>query len=208
MVLRSAACCGKWSQWMAVSVSASPCQTLRAPARTDSGAHDAAATALRRSHGCTGALRSDAKYQRYAAALERVVAGFDPAAEWPDTIAARGRLAKLLVAHPQYPVVPHAARVARALAECLLAGLPAGVHVKALEIYALIFERISVRARPPARARPIPHVPLTSLDSPACSHASHGPPRRPSARARTAAVRPAEHAGAVRRWPFPALSAR
>lgn len=89
--------------------------------------------------------RTDARYQRFVATTDKLLASFDQVAEWPDYIAFLGRLAKLLQAHPQFPVVPGTVTVARCLAQCLLPGLPAGVHLKALEVYALIFERISVR---------------------------------------------------------------
>ena len=52
---------------------------------------------------------------------------------------------QVLQAHPQYPTVPHAPVMARCLAQCLLPGLPSGLHIKALEVYTLVFERISVR---------------------------------------------------------------
>lgn len=51
-----------------------------------------------------------------------------------------------LQAHPaNLPNIPFKHVIAKRLAQCLNPSLPSGVHQKALEIYAYIFELIGVR---------------------------------------------------------------
>jgi hypothetical protein len=54
--------------------------------------------------------------------------------------------AQVLGAHPHLPYVPHSAALARALAQCCLPARPAGLHLRALDVYGLVFARLAVRA--------------------------------------------------------------
>jgi len=47
-----------------------------------------------------------------------------------------------LLAYTQYPVIPHKYQVNRRLSQCLHHKLPHGVHLKALDVYCAIFDRI------------------------------------------------------------------
>ncbi|BFZ58355.1 hypothetical protein PYCC9005_005417 [Savitreella phatthalungensis] len=82
---------------------------------------------------------SDSDWRRYAAALEKVLALWEAVETWPDNISFLGKLHKCVAAHPTINTLPHASTVAGCLSLCLLPDLPAGVHAKALELYAYIF---------------------------------------------------------------------
>lgn len=112
----------------------------------------------------TDILRRDPQYLKYTAAIERVLSSFDGVSEWPDITAFLLRFQKVrarrmtgiagvltneaqaLSAGAAYPVIPFKVIAAKRLAQCLNPALPAGVHLKALEVYTQIFERIGVRA--------------------------------------------------------------
>ncbi len=49
---------------------------------------------------------------------------------------------QVLLAYVQYPVVPHHLTVCKRLTQCLHSNLPSGVHIKTLDVYTAIFERI------------------------------------------------------------------
>ena len=50
--------------------------------------------------------------------------------------------AQVLLAYMQYPVVPHQLTVCKRLTQCLHPNLPSGVHIKTLDVYRAIFDRI------------------------------------------------------------------
>lgn len=50
-----------------------------------------------------------------------------------------------LLAYKQYPVVPHQLMVSKRLSQCLHPNLPGGVHLKALDVYKAIFDRIGTK---------------------------------------------------------------
>lgn len=52
---------------------------------------------------------------------------------------------QVLLAYTQYPVVPHQLTVCKRLSQCLHPHLPGGVHLKALDVYRAIFNRIGVK---------------------------------------------------------------
>ncbi|KAI9786776.1 MAG: hypothetical protein M1816_007783 [Peltula sp. TS41687] len=89
-------------------------------------------------------LRKDKSYRRYASGIDRALSLFDTALqEWADYISFLGRLLKALQAHPRnVPTIPFKCVIAKRLAQCLNPSLPSGVHQKALEIYAYVFELI------------------------------------------------------------------
>ncbi|SPQ96749.1 unnamed protein product (mitochondrion) [Plasmodiophora brassicae] len=67
---------------------------------------------------------------------------FEKAREWPDLIKCLGRVNKVLAKYSNVELVPMALTVAKRLAQCLNPVLPGGVHLKTLETYKAILERI------------------------------------------------------------------
>ncbi len=49
---------------------------------------------------------------------------------------------QVLLAYMQYPVVPHHLTVCKRLTQCFHPNLPSGVHIKTLDVYRAIFDRI------------------------------------------------------------------
>lgn len=97
-------------------------------------------------HVNTDDSKRDKSYRRYASGIERTLALIDSAPlEWPDYISFLGRLLKAIQAHSS-PIdsLPHKSAVAHRLSQCLTPALPSGVHQKALEVYACIFELIGI----------------------------------------------------------------
>lgn len=88
--------------------------------------------------------KSDPKYKKYAAQVSKALASFDAVNEWADFISFLGRLSKTLASSP-LPCIPDKLVISKRLAQCLNPALPAGVHQKALEVYGIIFHKISVR---------------------------------------------------------------
>ena len=54
-------------------------------------------------------------------------------------------LPQTLLAYKQYPAVPHQLLVSKRLSQCLHPNLPGGVHLKALDVYRAIFDRIGTK---------------------------------------------------------------
>ena len=52
---------------------------------------------------------------------------------------------QVLLAYTQYPVVPLQLTICKRLTQCLHPNLPSGVHLKTLDVYATIFDRIGPR---------------------------------------------------------------
>lgn len=48
----------------------------------------------------------------------------------------------MLLSYPQFSVTPHKLSVYKRLSQCLLPGLPGGIHAKVLEVYITTFKRI------------------------------------------------------------------
>ncbi|PHJ16807.1 n-terminal domain-containing protein, partial [Cystoisospora suis] len=97
--------------------------------------------------------------RRYEGEVLTVLHTFDRAKEWADLNNCLQKLLRVfshpaaavsssyapfstLGTPPFFPFVPHKAVVAKRLAQCLNPLLPSGVHTRALETYAAIFERI------------------------------------------------------------------
>ncbi|KAB7501828.1 Protein dopey-1, partial [Armadillidium nasatum] len=85
-------------------------------------------------------LLDDPKYRSYISQIEKCLKNFENTAEWADLISTLGKLNKVLLSHMKYPVVPRRIIIAKRLAQCLHPALPSGVHLKALEIYDVIFK--------------------------------------------------------------------
>ena len=52
---------------------------------------------------------------------------------------------QVLLSYPQFSVTPHKLSVYKRLSQCLLPGLPGGVHTKVLEVYITTFKRIGFK---------------------------------------------------------------
>ncbi|CAD5112610.1 DgyrCDS1823 [Dimorphilus gyrociliatus] len=84
-------------------------------------------------------LLSDSKYRAYVAQVEKVLKGFESTNDWPDMISALGKLNKVLQNNVRYPIVPKRVTIGKRLAQCLHPALPAGVHLRCLETYDIMF---------------------------------------------------------------------
>eukprot|EP01134_Creolimax_fragrantissima_P003076 CFRG3076T1 len=83
------------------------------------------------------------KYKHFETSVGKCLKASEQAREWADLISFLGRLNKVLQVAPEhYTFVPHKHMVSRRLAQCLNASLPAGVHLKAIEVYQIIFKRL------------------------------------------------------------------
>ncbi|KAF4556218.1 Dopey-like protein [Elsinoe fawcettii] len=95
---------------------------------------------LRAGRKIEDALKSDKSTRRYATGIEKALASFDPLQqEWADCIAFLGRLLRAIQSVKETDIIPHSALVSLRLAQCLNPSLPSGVHQKALDVYACIF---------------------------------------------------------------------
>ncbi|WWC97086.1 hypothetical protein V866_003964 [Kwoniella sp. B9012] len=93
----------------------------------------------------TSLLASDAKYKKYAQLVDKSLQAFESVNEWADFISFLSRLLKTLQSpSPPYPEIPRKLIVSKRLAQCLNPALPAGVHQRALDVYAYIFSIIGV----------------------------------------------------------------
>ncbi|WWC60178.1 uncharacterized protein I303_102743 [Kwoniella dejecticola CBS 10117] len=93
----------------------------------------------------TSLLASDARYKKFAQSLDKSLQTFESVNEWADFISFLSRLLKTLQApSPSYPEIPRKLVVSKRLAQCLNPALPAGVHQRALDVYAYIFNIIGI----------------------------------------------------------------
>lgn len=88
------------------------------------------------------ALQNNPAFRKQQANVERTLARFESVNEWADFIAFLARLLKVIQADRQFNAIPHKLTVAKRLSQCLNPALPSGVHTRAIEVYALIFETI------------------------------------------------------------------
>ncbi|CAM1295861.1 DOPEY1 (predicted) [Pycnogonum litorale] len=87
-------------------------------------------------------LLGDAKYRSYVSAIDKALKSFEYTTEWADLISALGKLNKVLSSHMRYPVIPRRITISKRLGQCMHHALPAGVHLKAIETYDIIFKCI------------------------------------------------------------------
>ncbi|XP_013389897.1 LOW QUALITY PROTEIN: protein dopey-1-like [Lingula anatina] len=87
-------------------------------------------------------LLQDSKYRSYIQSVEKALKSFENTSEWADLISALGKLNKVLQSHKKYDVIPKKVTIGKRLAQCLHPALPAGVHLKAMETYDIIFNTI------------------------------------------------------------------
>uniref|UniRef100_A0A8D9B3L0 Protein dopey-1 homolog n=1 Tax=Cacopsylla melanoneura TaxID=428564 RepID=A0A8D9B3L0_9HEMI len=91
-------------------------------------------------------LLKDSKYRVFASNIDKALKSFEYSSEWPDLISALGKLNKVLGGNSgKYSVIPRRHKIAKRLAQCLHPHLPSGVHLKALEIYDIIFRCMGPR---------------------------------------------------------------
>ncbi|SCU87066.1 LAFA_0E04500g1_1 [Lachancea sp. 'fantastica'] len=91
----------------------------------------------------------DAKQKKFHTSIERALQHFDSVTEWADYIASLGKLLKALQSWaPQFQnvryYVPFPYQVSRRLASSLSPNLPSGVHLKTIEVYSIIFDKIGI----------------------------------------------------------------
>ncbi|KKA28636.1 hypothetical protein TD95_001870 [Thielaviopsis punctulata] len=88
--------------------------------------------------------KHDKAFRRYLAVVDKALALFETSLEeWADYISFLNRLLKALqTRQPNMTVLPSKTVVAKRLAQCLNPQLPSGVHQKALEVYAYVFDMI------------------------------------------------------------------
>jgi hypothetical protein len=87
-------------------------------------------------------LNNDSKYKAYSSSIEKALKNFESSTEWADLIASLGKLKKVLLACPKYQFIPKRVSICKRLAQCLHPALPSGVHLKALEVYTVLFQNI------------------------------------------------------------------
>ncbi|AGO13687.1 AaceriAGL187Wp [[Ashbya] aceris (nom. inval.)] len=95
--------------------------------------------------------RLDSKQSKYHQNVQKALQHFDAVTEWADYIASLGKLLKALQSWtPQFQnvkyYVPFPYQVSRRLASSLSPNLPSGVHLKTLDVYIFIFEKIGMEA--------------------------------------------------------------
>ncbi|AAS54304.2 AGL187Wp [Eremothecium gossypii ATCC 10895] len=95
--------------------------------------------------------RLDSKQSKYHQNVQKALQHFDAVTEWADYISSLGKLLKALQSWtPQFQnvkyYVPFPYQVSRRLASSLSPDLPSGVHLKTLDVYIFIFEKIGMEA--------------------------------------------------------------
>ncbi|XP_065193461.1 protein dopey-1 homolog isoform X2 [Sycon ciliatum] len=84
----------------------------------------------------------DPKFRQFVTSIDKALRSFESTSEWADLISALGKLAKALQSHTQFPIIPKKYTIGKRLSQCTHPALPSGCHLKALEVYHLIFQRI------------------------------------------------------------------
>ena len=90
----------------------------------------------------TPAALQAVKYRALRADLAAVLARFEKANDWADYASQLGEVRRCLQRHAQHSFVPEKHVLAKWLAHCLYAGFPTGLHLKALDVYEMVFKRI------------------------------------------------------------------
>ncbi|CAF1040873.1 unnamed protein product [Didymodactylos carnosus] len=91
------------------------------------------------------ALLNDARYKNFISTLEKVLKQFEYSSEWADLITNLVKVKKTIENYPKFQSIPKRITLSKRLAQCLHPALPSGVHLKALEVYASIFQMIGKR---------------------------------------------------------------
>jgi len=82
------------------------------------------------------------KLKHFNEELIAALVAFEKVQEWPDLIKCLGRVNKVLQRFSAVDAIPSLNLLAKRLAQCLNPGLPAGVHLKSLEVYSYILGRM------------------------------------------------------------------
>ncbi len=82
------------------------------------------------------------KYKNFAEEVTGVLESFESAKEWPDLIKCLQKLQKVFMKHNNIPIIPCKEFLSKRLAQCLNTALPSGVHLKTLDIYDSILQKI------------------------------------------------------------------
>ena len=101
-------------------------------------------------------------HKQYRYELKQALDGFQKTKEWADLIQNLSRLHKVFIKfkhiHDEFNeavnsspsvdayrhrILPHTVQVCKVLAMCLTPGRPAGVHLKAIEVYQAVFQNLS-----------------------------------------------------------------
>jgi hypothetical protein len=90
-------------------------------------------------------LNTDSKFKNYVSSIEKTLKNFESSTEWADLISSLGKLKKVLQSAPKYEFIPKRISVCKRLAQCLHPALPSGVHLKALEVYTVLFQNIGAQ---------------------------------------------------------------
>ncbi len=85
------------------------------------------------------------KHRALRAELSAILLRFEKASDWADYASQLGEIRRCLNRHSQHAFVPEKFALAKWLSHCLYMGYPAGLHLKALELYELVFRRIGPR---------------------------------------------------------------
>lgn len=82
------------------------------------------------------------KFKSFLEEFRNAISSFDKAKEWADLIKCLQRIVKVLNRYPKFPIVPEKFVVAKRLAQCSNPGLPSGVHLKTVETYEILCQRL------------------------------------------------------------------
>ena len=82
------------------------------------------------------------RFKTFTEEVQNVLAQFDRVREWADLSRCLQRLQKSFVKFEDFSTIPEKVTVSKRLAQCLNPALPGGVHMKVLELYALILMRL------------------------------------------------------------------
>lgn len=86
--------------------------------------------------------RQHPKFRHFQDELDPALIAFEKVQEWPDLIKSLSRVNRVLAKYAAVEAIPSLVMLAKRLAQCLHPGLPAGVHLKALETYGAVFGRL------------------------------------------------------------------
>ncbi|CAF4958002.1 unnamed protein product, partial [Rotaria magnacalcarata] len=87
-------------------------------------------------------LGNDSRYKHFIVAIEKALKNFESSIEWADLITNLVKVKKTIEQYSQFKSIPKRITLSKRLAQCLHPALPAGVHLKAIEVYETIFRII------------------------------------------------------------------
>mmetsp|Transcript_12924 Transcript_12924/g.51598 ORF Transcript_12924/g.51598 Transcript_12924/m.51598 type:complete len:1773 (-) Transcript_12924:44-5362(-) len=87
-------------------------------------------------------FEKNSKFRSFRDEVGAVLSSFDKAKEWADLIKCMQKLQKVFTRYSQFPLIPLKLTFSKRMAQCLNPALPSGVHLKALQIFKHVFERI------------------------------------------------------------------